>query len=157
GLRRGLANRLARDVDLLQGSGADTEHLRPRALSMGATATPLSVPASRAERRSTRPRARRRGTRNRVDTHATGYTVCTSGAGAPVRLSRNVRHRVLHERQAECAGNLVATRAGGGRRDPRSGNGRPRGARQKRQSHRGSLFSWRALALSKGTQRGRGG
>ena len=63
---------------------------------------------------------------------AAGDAVGAARAGASLRLSRLLRHRLLHQRQAERAGHLDSARRRGRRGNPRPGDGRPRRGRRRR-------------------------
>ena len=113
----------------------------PGQLSLGAEAPALSVSRARTECRRTGPGRRLRRDGHRLERDAVGDAVGATRTGAPVRLSRLLRHRLLHQCQAERAGHLDPARGGSRRGNPRPRHGRADRGRCGRACHRRALSS----------------
>ena len=110
---------------LLRSRRTSAQHFRPDQLPVGTAAPPLSLSRARAERGGRDPGPRCRGDGLPVDAHAACHRLGAAWQLAALRLSRLLPFRLLHERQAEPAGDVHPARAQRGCRNPRPRHGRP--------------------------------
>ena len=90
---------------------AGAEDLRAGQLPLGSAAAALSLSGARTQCRRARAGERLRGVGRQLDGDAAGHVVGAARAGASVRLSRLLRHRLFDQRQAERARHLDSPRA----------------------------------------------
>ena len=153
GLWRGLAARLAGDVGMVRRAR------RRRCRSPGPSPIPGGPKRPRYpyagasdQRSGAAAGPRRRGDGICLDGNAARHRLRAEGGQPALRLSRLLPLRLLDQRQAEPARHLHSARVGGGRRDPRSRDGRADRNGRRRAGHGRALPSRRPLALSEGAR-----
>ena len=149
GLRRGLAARLAGDVALLRRGRGRAENRGPVSYPWGPPAAALPVSRARDERA---PRSHSRKAARRSVSNGPKRRWLRSrrrAAGAPLRLSRLLHERLLHQRQAERPGDVDPARDRGRRGNPRPRDGRAHRGQRRRPRDRRSLSPRGTLAFQK--------
>ena len=99
---------------VLQRGRTGAENGRADDLSVGPETAALSVSRARTQRRRAGARRRLPGTGHCLDGDTTCHAIGAPWTGASLRLSRLLRHRLLHQRETECAGDVDSACRGGG-------------------------------------------